>query len=32
MAREAAVEAVDVAYGEYAAALEEMGLDPKPIC
>lgn len=31
-AREAAVEAVGVAYDEYAAALEEMGFDPKPIC
>jgi len=31
-AREAAITAVGVAYDEYAAALEEMGLDPKPIC
>jgi len=31
-AREAAIEAVGVAYDEYAAALEAMGLDPKPIC
>jgi len=32
VAREAAVEAVGVAYDEYASALESMGLDPKPVC
>ncbi|MDS0280871.1 transcription antitermination protein [Haloarcula onubensis] len=31
-ARDAAVEAVGVAYREYADALESMGLDPKPVC
>ena len=31
-ARAAAVEAVGVAYDEYASALESMGLDPKPVC
>ena len=31
-ARDAAVEAVGVAYDEYASALESMGLDPKPVC
>lgn len=31
-AREAAVEAVRIAYGEYTRQLEGMGLDPKPVC
>jgi len=31
-ARDAAVEAITVVYGEYASALESMGLDPKPVC
>jgi hypothetical protein len=31
-ARDAAVDAVGVAYDEYAETLESMGLDPKPIC
>lgn len=31
-ARDAAVEAVGVAYSAYADALGELGLDPKPIC
>ena len=31
-ARDAAVEAVGVAYEEYATALESMGLNPKPVC
>jgi hypothetical protein len=32
MARKAATDAVGVAYDEYAEALQEMGLDPKPVC
>ena len=31
-ARAAGVEAVETAYREYAAQLEAMGLDPKPVC
>ena len=31
-ARESAIEAVEIAYEEYAETLEEMGLDPRPIC
>lgn len=31
-AREAAEETIDLVYGEYAATLEGMGLDPKPTC
>lgn len=31
-ARAAAVDAVQAAYEEYAAALREMGVDPKPVC
>jgi len=31
-ARDAVVEAVGVAYDEYAETLDAMGLDPKPIC
>lgn len=31
-ARDAAVEAIEVAYGEYADQLESMGVDPKPVC
>jgi len=31
-ARTAAVTVIEAAYEEYAAALEEMGLDPKPVC
>lgn len=31
-AETAAVEAIQTAYGEYAETLEEMGLDPRPIC
>ncbi|MFC6975437.1 hypothetical protein ACFQL1_13510 [Halomicroarcula sp. GCM10025709] len=31
-ARDAAVEAIGVAYAAYADTLADMGLDPKPIC
>lgn len=31
-AHDAAVEAVEIAYREYAEQLETMGLDPKPVC
>jgi hypothetical protein len=31
-ARDAAVGAVEIAYEEYAAALEGMGFDPRPVC
>ncbi|MDS0260663.1 transcription antitermination protein [Haloarcula sp. S1CR25-12] len=31
-ARDAAIEALGVAYDEYAETLEAMGFDPKPIC
>ncbi|QRV15674.1 rubrerythrin family protein [Haloterrigena salifodinae] len=31
-AREAAEEAIEVAYDAYAGSLDEMGIDPKPIC
>jgi rubrerythrin len=31
-AREAAVEAIERAYEEYADSLEGMGIDPKPVC
>lgn len=31
-ARDAAIDAIEAAYDDYATTLEEMGLDPKPIC
>ncbi|MFB6137916.1 MAG: rubrerythrin family protein [Halobacteriaceae archaeon] len=31
-AREAAADVLEAAYGEYVAALEEMGVNPKPVC
>ena len=32
LARKAAEDAVQVAYDDYAESLQEMGLDPKPVC